>query len=59
MYDGDAVFALATGRSAEPADVTLIGALAADVVADAVLRAVREATGLPGLPAVRDLPAGR
>ncbi|MDO8836221.1 MAG: P1 family peptidase [Vicinamibacterales bacterium] len=59
MYDGDAVFALATGRRTEPADVTLIGALAADVVAEAVLRAVREATGLPGLPAVRDLPAGR
>jgi L-aminopeptidase/D-esterase-like protein len=59
MYDGDAVFTLATGRSAEPVDVTLIGALAADVVAEAVLRAVREATGLPGLPAVRDLPRGR
>lgn len=57
MYDGDTVFTLATGASAESVDITLIGALAADVMAEAVLRAVREATGLPGLPAVRDLPA--
>lgn len=55
--DGDTIFALATGaRGGEP-DVLLIGALAADVTAEAVLRAVREATGLPGLPAVRDLSA--
>lgn len=57
MHDGDALFALATGRLADPADVSLIGALAADMVAEAVLRAVREATSLPGLPAARDLGA--
>jgi len=53
--DGDAVFALATGACGRPAPVTLVGALAADVLARAVLRAVRAAEGLPGLPAARDL----
>lgn len=55
MGDGDTLFALATGERAAPADVTLIGALAAEVVSDAILRAVREATGLPNYPSVRDL----
>jgi L-aminopeptidase/D-esterase-like protein len=55
--DGDALFALATGALAIDADVSVVGALAAEAVADAVLRAVRQATGLPGLPAVRDLQA--
>lgn len=54
MYDGDAVFALATGsRGAE--DVTTIGTLAADMIAEAIVRAVRAATGIPGYPAARDL----
>jgi L-aminopeptidase/D-esterase-like protein len=57
MNDGDTLFALATGRFDQAADVSIIGALAADVVAEAVLNAVRQATGLPGLPAVRDLAA--
>ena len=37
------------------ADVSLIGALAADAMAEAVVRAVTQATGLPNIPAVRDL----
>jgi len=53
--DGDTVFSLATGRWEGDADVTLIGALAADVMADAVLRAVRSATGLPGIPGASEL----
>jgi L-aminopeptidase/D-esterase-like protein len=53
--DGDTVFSLATGRLDAPADVTLIGALAADVMAEAILRAVRLAVGLPGIPSVSDL----
>lgn len=57
MADGDTLFALATGRWTQPADVNIIGALAADVVAEAVLNAVARAKGLPGLPAVRDLAA--
>jgi L-aminopeptidase/D-esterase-like protein len=55
MGDGDVIFALATGRRAGDADVTLIGALAAEAMADAILRAVREATGVANFPSVRDL----
>jgi L-aminopeptidase/D-esterase-like protein len=56
MYDGDTVFALATGDVAA-ADVTTIGTLAADVVSDAIVRAVAAAKGIPGYPAARDLSA--
>jgi len=55
MGDGDTIFALATGRHTGDADVSRIGALAADVIAQAVVRAVRQATGIPGYPAARDL----
>jgi L-aminopeptidase/D-esterase-like protein len=53
--DGDAIFALATGTRSGPADLDTIGALAADVLAEAIVRAVRAATGIPGFPAARDL----
>jgi L-aminopeptidase/D-esterase-like protein len=53
--DGDTVFALATGGKPGGVDMISLGALAADVMASAVVRAARQATGLPGLPAVRDL----
>jgi len=55
-FDGDAVFSLATGTHQESATVLVVGALAADVLAEAVLRAVRAANGIPGLPAAADLP---
>ena len=55
MGDGDTVFALATGQWTGDADVTQIGALAADVMARAIVRAATEATGLPNLPAARDV----
>ena len=60
MSDGDTVFALATGASGKTAHLTLLGALGAEVMAAAVLRAVRAATrlsgpGLPDLPAAGDL----
>ncbi len=51
--DGDALIALATGEAY--ADVNIVGAFAAEAVAAAVLRAVRKATGVEGLPAVSDL----
>ncbi|HZV94062.1 MAG TPA: hypothetical protein VFF72_12660, partial [Caldimonas sp.] len=59
--DGDVVFALATGGSGQRVHTTVLGALAAEVLADAVLRGVRAAAslhgaGLPDLPAARDLP---
>ena len=53
--DGDTIFALATGRLTSGFDTGQVGALAADVVAQAVLRAVQAARGLPGLPAAADL----
>jgi L-aminopeptidase/D-esterase-like protein len=55
--DGDTVFALATGRRAGTVDVGLIGALAADVMAQAILNAVRHAEALPSLPSARSLSA--
>ena len=53
--DGDTVFALATGQWSGEVNVSQIGALAADVMARAIVRAATEATGLPNLPAARDL----
>jgi L-aminopeptidase/D-esterase-like protein len=56
MLDGDTVFALATGRRAEASvDVSVVGAVAASVLAEAVVRAVRQATSLAGVPAAREL----
>jgi L-aminopeptidase/D-esterase-like protein len=54
-YDGDTIFALATGKSSKAANVTLIGALAAEAMAQAVVRAVRAARGIPGLPSATEL----
>lgn len=53
--DGDTIFALSTGTRDGAADVNHIGALAADAMADAIVRAVRAAAGIPGYPAARDL----
>jgi L-aminopeptidase/D-esterase-like protein len=55
MGDGDAVFALATARWSGDADVTLVGALAAEAMADAIVRAATQATSVAGIPAIRDL----
>lgn len=52
-FDGDLVFALATGQvEAEPHRV---GLLAREALEAAMLRAIRRAVGLGGLPASRDL----
>lgn len=54
--DGDQLFAVSTRRLERPSlQLTVIGALAADVVAEAIVRAVRAARGVEGWPAVRDL----
>ena len=55
MGDGDTVFSLATGTWSGEIDLTQIGALAADVMSRAIVRAATEATGLPNIPAARDL----
>jgi L-aminopeptidase/D-esterase-like protein len=54
-WDGDTVFALSTRALEWPSAPLVAGALAADVLARAVVRAVRLARGAPGFPAVRDL----
>lgn len=48
MLDGDTIFALATGE--RRADVNIVGAFAAQVFAQAVLRAVWAAKPIAGLP---------
>lgn len=52
MYDGDTIFALATGEV--PADTSLVGAYAAQAVTDAIRDAVRRATSLAGVRAIAD-----
>jgi L-aminopeptidase/D-esterase-like protein len=56
MFDGDTMFALATGY--KRADVNLVGAFAAEVVAEAIVRAVCAAESAGGLPAYRDREGG-
>jgi len=54
LYDGDTIFALATGE--RPADINLVGAFAAEVMAQAVLRAVRTAKSASGVPGLGGAP---
>jgi L-aminopeptidase/D-esterase-like protein len=54
-YDGDTIFAASTGTSDIKAELSSVGAIAAEVLAEAVGRAVRLAKGLPGLPSYSDL----
>jgi len=54
--DGDQLFAASTRQlTRSDVNVTTIGALAAEVVADAVLRAVLTASSVEGWPAARDM----
>jgi L-aminopeptidase/D-esterase-like protein len=55
LGDGDTIFSLATGRRTGEPDMTTIGALAADVMARAIVRAATQATSVAGIPAARDL----
>lgn len=55
MGDGDTVFGLATGSWNGAVDLTTIGALAADLVAEAIVRAATQADSLGGLPSARQL----
>ncbi len=48
MLDGDVIFALSTGT--KKADVSIIGAFAAEVMAQAIVRAVKMAKSSGGLP---------
>ncbi len=53
--DGDTLFAVATGSLDGAVDLDLAGRLAAEVVSDAIERAVLRARGLPGFPSASDL----
>ena len=53
MLDGDTLFALAMGK--KKADVNTVGAYAAEVMATAIVRAVKAAEGVEGLLAWRDV----
>ncbi len=53
--DGDTIFALATGRWDGDANITMIGALAAEAMSDAIVRAATQATSSNGLPSAREL----
>jgi L-aminopeptidase/D-esterase-like protein len=54
--DGDQLVAVSTRLlTRDDVNVTIVGALAAEVVADAVLRGVMSATSVDGWPAARDL----
>ena len=53
MFDGDTIFALATGQG-PTGNVNLIGAYAAEAAAQAVLAAVKEAKSLGDTPALAD-----
>lgn len=55
-FDGDVVFTLSLGR--KEADLNTVGTVAAEVVAEAIFRGVKQARGLGGVPALKEL-AGR
>ena len=55
MFDGDTIFAVGTGKSGKTANPNLLGILAAEVMAIAVVRAARAAKGIEGLPAAADM----
>jgi L-aminopeptidase/D-esterase-like protein len=53
MFDGDVLFAVSTGDL--KGDINAVGAAGAEVVADAVVRAVKAAVSLHGVVAYRDI----
>ncbi|MSQ07499.1 MAG: peptidase S58 family protein [Dehalococcoidia bacterium] len=55
IRDGDTMFVLATGQDPQRGDLTALGAAAVEVTAQAVLQAVRTATGLGGVPSIQEL----
>jgi L-aminopeptidase/D-esterase-like protein len=54
--DGDQLFAVSTRRlTRDDMNVTIVGTLAAEVVAEAILRGVTQASSVEGWPAARDI----
>jgi L-aminopeptidase/D-esterase-like protein len=54
LFDGDTVFTLSVGR--KQADLNIVGTAAAEVTAQAILRAVKTARSLGGVPSANELP---
>jgi L-aminopeptidase/D-esterase-like protein len=52
LHDGDTIFALATGK--KDADVNIVGAFAAEILAQAIVRAVQTAAPAGGLPGLKN-----
>jgi L-aminopeptidase/D-esterase-like protein len=57
--DGDTLFALALGTFEDEASLAVLGAIAAEATAEAILSAVRNAESAAGYPSVRELESGR
>ncbi|HEY8549061.1 MAG TPA: P1 family peptidase [Vicinamibacterales bacterium] len=60
--DGDTIFSLATGTFEGDVSLSVVGALAAEAISEAIVRAVVEASGSASVPAARELgtvPEGR
>ena len=53
--DGDTIFSLATGNWDGEANLAIVGALAAEAMADAIVRAVTKNESLKGVPSAREL----
>ena len=53
MHDGDTIFALSLGEKVS--DIDILGAIAAEVVADAIARAIEQAKTIAGIPAIKDI----
>lgn len=53
LYDGDALFTLSLGE--KKVDINVLGLVAAEMVARAIVRAILQAETLAGIPAARDM----
>jgi L-aminopeptidase/D-esterase-like protein len=58
-FDGDTIFSLATGTLKAKVNVGAIGAIAAVAVSRAIVRAITQASGIPGYPSYADIRAGK
>lgn len=54
--DGDSTFAVSTNKTRSDLGISIIGAIAADLVSETVVRAVTHSKSVEGWVAVRDLP---
>ena len=53
--DGDTIFSLATGKWEGDVNLSMIGALAAEAMADAIVRAVTQTESVAGVPSAKEM----